>query len=146
MVSHPPVEPPKSAARPALADAAKLFFDFRNQFVVDGIAVGAEVGGIHGVRIVIVRIGVLNEEHDHSRKFACAPILKKLILRLCARELAALQIRDGRLRLEKCNRAGNGLARPAAGNARWEGLPAFGKNNDRAEIHRLPPEFVRSWL
>ena len=44
-----------SEARPALADAAKLFFDRGNQFGLDGVAIRPEVGRVHRVGIVVIR-------------------------------------------------------------------------------------------
>ena len=66
-------------ARPALADAAKLLFDRRDQLVLDGVAVGADVGRVHRVGIVVVGIGVLDLDDEHARKSGRDPLLIELV-------------------------------------------------------------------
>ncbi len=88
-------------ARPALADAAKLLFDERNQFAIDGLAVRADVGRIHGVGIVVVRVGVLDDQEQHARQLAGGPVLIKLVGALRALEREAGYI-GGRRRGAEC--------------------------------------------
>ena len=66
-------------ARPALADAAELFFDGGDEFGFDGVAIGAEVGGVHRVGIVVVRIGVLELHDQHAREVRAGPLLVELV-------------------------------------------------------------------
>ena len=68
-----------SEARPALADGAKLLFDGRNQLVLDGVAVGADVGRVHGVGVVVVGIGVLDLDDEHAREAGRDPLLVELV-------------------------------------------------------------------
>ena len=62
-------------ARPALADAAKLLFDGGHQLGFDGVAVGAEVGGVHGVAVVVERVGVLELDDEEARGVGGGPLL-----------------------------------------------------------------------
>ncbi len=66
-------------ARPALADGAEIFFDRGNQLGFDGVAVRAEVRGIHGVGIVVIRIGVIDLRDEEARKFRRNPLLIELV-------------------------------------------------------------------
>ncbi len=58
------------SARPALADAAILLLDRRNQLVVDGGAIGADVGGVDVVGVVVIGIGILHVDENHARQAA----------------------------------------------------------------------------
>ena len=66
-------------ARPALADAAKLFFDGGDEFGFDGVAVGADVGGVHRVGVVVIRIGVRQLHDQHAREVGAGPLLVELV-------------------------------------------------------------------
>ena len=66
-------------ARPALPDAAEAPFDRRDQLLVDGIAVGPEVGRVHRVGVVVVRIGVLDLHDEEARKARRGPLLEEVI-------------------------------------------------------------------
>ncbi len=66
-------------ARPALADAAKLLFDRRDQFGFDGVAIGADVGRIDRVGIVIERIGMLQLHDQQARRAGRNPGLIVLV-------------------------------------------------------------------
>ena len=57
-------------ARPALAKAAELLFDLRHQLLHDGIAIGAEIGGIHRIAVVIIGIAVVDLDDEHPREAA----------------------------------------------------------------------------
>ena len=46
-----------------------------DQLVRDGVAVWPEVGRIHGVRIVIIRVGVLDLDDDHAWIIGAGPFL-----------------------------------------------------------------------
>ena len=67
----------EGGARPALADAAILLLDGGDQLVVDGGAVGADVGGVDDVGVVVVGVGVLDVDQDHARQAAVGPVLKE---------------------------------------------------------------------
>src|ERR1700680_297822 len=60
-------------ARPALPDAAELLLDRRDQLLRDGIAVGADVCGIHRVGIVVVGIGMLGFKGDYPGAGCAGP-------------------------------------------------------------------------
>src|SRR5262249_33370368 len=65
-------------ARIGLANDAELFLQVGNQFGHDRVAVGAIVGGVYGVRVVIVDGGVLKGDGDHAREICRGPALVKL--------------------------------------------------------------------
>ena len=58
---------------------AEFLFDRGNQFGFDGVAVGAQVRGIHGVGIVVIRIGVIDLRNEEARKFRRDPLLIELV-------------------------------------------------------------------
>src|SRR5262249_26154329 len=66
-------------SRPTFPNAPELPLDGRNELVLNGIAVRAHIRGVHRIRIVIVRIRVLNLEDEHARKFRRGPLLVKLV-------------------------------------------------------------------
>jgi len=70
---------PVQEPRPALADATKLFFDRRDQFRFNGIAVRAEIGGVDGVGIVVKGIGVIDFSDKNARKIGARPSLVELV-------------------------------------------------------------------
>ena len=129
-------------ARPALADAAKFFFDVGDEFAIDGFAVGADVGGIHGVGIIVIRIGVLDEEKQHARELAGGPILIELIAGLLAFELEAGEAGLGRSGAEAAEIFGE-MALIDEERIVRVGMrgPAFGNDDDGAEVHGVAPEF-----
>src|SRR5208337_2964352 len=64
---------------PALADAPELFLNRRDQFRLDGVAIGAEVRGIHRVGIVIVRIGMIDFRNQDAWEPRRNPLLIELV-------------------------------------------------------------------
>ena len=66
-------------ARPALADAAELFLNRGNQLGFDGVAVGAEVGGIDRVGIVVIGIGMIDLRDQEARESRRDPMLIELV-------------------------------------------------------------------
>jgi hypothetical protein len=127
---------------PALADAAELLFDGGDEFAIDGFAVGADVGGIDGVGVIVIRIGVLDEEEQHARELAGGPVLIELVARLRDLESEARQARVGRRGAEAVEVVGE---MALIDQQRIVGIgmrrPAFGKDNDGAEVHRMAPKF-----
>src|SRR5262249_13686727 len=79
-------------ARPALADSAIVLLDVGDQLPRDGIAVGPDVRGIYGIRIVEVRCRVLDCDQDESRKTARGPVLIELVSVLRCAEFSAFEI------------------------------------------------------
>ena len=69
----------EGGASPALADAAELLLDRGDQLLVDGRPVGADVGGVYVVAVVVVGVGVLDVEHDDARQTAGGPVLEELV-------------------------------------------------------------------
>ena len=106
-------------ARPAGADAAVLLLDVGDQLVRDRVAVGAEIGRVHRVGIVVVRIGVLDLDDDHAREVRPRPFLVELVGVLLLDAVVAgevkalavlgLQVRVGR-RLAKAVEVGGKVA------------------------------------
>src|SRR5579859_1921323 len=133
-----------NGAGPSLADASKLFFDGGDKFTIDGFAVRADVGGIDGVGVIVVGIGVLDEEEQHARELAGGPVLIKLKLRL-----GALEGEAGHAGVRRRGAEAGEVAREMAvihekGIAGvGMGSPAFGKDHDGAEVHGLAPEFCK---
>ncbi len=66
-------------ARPALSDAAELFLDGGNEFGLDGVAIRPEVGGVHRVGIVVIRVGVIDVRDQDARKAGRNPLLIELV-------------------------------------------------------------------
>ncbi len=64
---------------PSLADAAELFLDRRNQFVFYSVAVGSEIRRVHRVGIVVIRVGVLDLNHQKPGKARSGPLPIKLV-------------------------------------------------------------------
>jgi hypothetical protein len=54
--------------RPALSDAAELPLDMGDELVGDGVAVRAQIGRIHGVGIVEIRVRMMDGHQDHAGK------------------------------------------------------------------------------
>ncbi len=131
--------PPKSA------------LDLGNQLPIDGIAIRAQVGGIHRVAVVIVRIGVLYLDHEEAREVRTRPLpverVRLLLLDpVVARQVKAVreirfQVRIRRRRAE----FGNVVRKMPVEN--HEGISRPGmcreplwQQHMRAEIHIAPPE------
>ena len=66
-------------ARPSLTDGAELFFQHRNQFGFDGVAVRTEIRRVHCVGIVVVRIGVVDLRDQDAREVWRDPLLVELV-------------------------------------------------------------------
>ena len=66
-------------AGPALSDTAELLFDRRNKFGLDGVAVGPKIRRVHGVGIVIVRVGGINFRDQYAGKAGRNPLLIELV-------------------------------------------------------------------
>ena len=115
-------------ARPAGADAAEALLDLRDQLLVDGIAIGTQVRRVHRVAVVVVRIGVLDLDHEEAREVRGDPLLVERIRLLLldpvvAGEVEALgvvglevRIRRGGAELRRCP-PGSGRGTPSADSA-----------------------------
>ena len=86
----------EGGAGPALADAAVLLFDGGDELFVDGGAVGAEVGGVDGVGVVVVGVGVLDVEEEDVGEAAGGPVLEEFVTVTGAAELGAFEAGGGR--------------------------------------------------
>ncbi len=64
---------------PALADAAELRFDGGEELIHDGVAVGAEVGAVDGVGVVIEGVGVLDLDDEEAGEAGRGPLLEELV-------------------------------------------------------------------
>ena len=64
--------------RPPLPDPAVAAFDLGNEFVGDGVAVRAEVLGVHRVGVVVVGVRVLDLHHQHPGEVVARPVLVEL--------------------------------------------------------------------
>ncbi len=124
-----------------MADAAKLLFDRGDEFAIDGFAVGAHVGGIDGVGIVVIRIRVLHQQEQHAGELAGGPVLVKLVLSLGAFEGIAGHAGLGRRGAEAGEVAGK-MAVIYEERIVGVGMggPAFGDHDDSPEVHRTTPE------
>ncbi len=138
--------------RPALADSAKLLFDGRNQLCFDGVAIGAHVGRVHGVGVVIEGVGVLNLDDQHPRKARRNPLLIELVGLLLldavvagqveALAVVGLQIRVGRRGAEVAEIIHKMVVKDDQREARVGVLvEALGHQHDGAQEHRPAPEF-----
>ena len=68
-----------SEACPALADGAELLFDGGNQLGFNGRAVGADVGGVDGVGVVVKGVGMLNLEDEIAGEAGGDPLLVEVV-------------------------------------------------------------------
>ena len=60
---------------PAFVDAAELGFDLGDELGFEGVAVGAEVGGVYGVGVVIEGVGVLELDDEDAGEVGRGPLL-----------------------------------------------------------------------
>ena len=122
-----------------------------DQLVGDGVAVGAEVLRVHRVRVVVVRVGVLDLDEEVARIVGRGPVLVELIRQLLLGAVVALPVKPlgvlGRqIRIRR-------LLAPSADRVRKvpvvddEGITgvrvrvvALGQQDVRAEVHRTAPE------
>src|ERR1035437_8410735 len=84
-------------SRPALADAAKLALDSRDQLGLDCIAVRTQIRRIHGVRVVVIRICMLQLHDQHAWRAWRNPRLVVLVgllllYAVVARKVKALRV------------------------------------------------------
>jgi hypothetical protein len=63
----------------------------RDQLAHDRVAVGADVRRVHGVAVVVERIGVLDLEHEEARKAGAGPGLVELVRLLLLDPVVAVQ-------------------------------------------------------
>src|ERR1044071_7212281 len=77
-------------AGPALADAAEALFDFGEQLVIDGVAVGPLVCGVDCVGVVIELGWMLDFDNKESWKIGSRPCLIKAISFLLLDEVVAV--------------------------------------------------------
>ncbi len=139
-------------ARPALANGTELLFERGDEFGLDGFAVGAEVGGVDGVGIVVVGIRVIDLRDEQTREFRCDPLLVKLVLLFLLDAVVAgdveafaevgLQIRIGRLGAEAFEVVIEVIFKNCEREVRAGMLvEAFGDEDVGAEKHWAAPEF-----
>ncbi len=122
-----------------------------NQLLHDGVAVGPEVGGVHGVRVVVVGIGVLNFNHDRAWEIRPGPVLVELIGVLLLHPVVALHIEASR-EVGRQVRIGRRLAPARDGGGEVPvvdeervlrvrmRVEALGQQHVHAEMHRPAPE------
>ena len=79
-------------ARPALADAAELGLDGGHQFGFDGGAPGADIGGVDGVRVVVVGVRVLDLDGKEAWEAGRDPLLVFLVSLLLLDEVVAREV------------------------------------------------------
>ena len=138
-------------ARPALADASELLLDGRNQLRLDRVAVRADIGRVHRIGIVIVRIGVLNFDDEHAREAGADPLLVELVSLLLldavvAAEVEAfavvgLEIGIGRLSAKIVEAVDKVVVKDDQREARVRMVvESFGHKHDGGEIHGPSPE------
>ncbi len=112
-------------ARPWLVDHAETRFDGRNQFLLDGIAIGPVVGRIHRVGIVVIGRGMLQRHHDHARRAVGQPVLVEVVVlavetHRCAQREMTLVIHDRVVHMRML-------------------VVATRQQHRRAKVDRLPP-------
>src|SRR5579884_189840 len=108
---------------PTLSDAAELLFNRWNQLIHDRIAIGSDVRGVHGIRIVVIRISVVDYNPEELRQFATCPVV------LNAPKGAGYIWREMVL-LNHHRIMGIGVF-----------MPAGGQDDLRIDKHRTAPEF-----
>ena len=63
----------------------------RHQLLHDRVAVGPQVGGVHGIRVVVVRIGVLDLDHQHAREGRPGPLAVEVVRGLLLDAVVAVE-------------------------------------------------------
>src|SRR5581483_10516375 len=109
---------------PPLAYGTKLLLDVWNQLLRDRVAIRSQVGRVHRVRVIEVRIRMLDLQDDYSRQSSRRPILKELVtilrgqlrlwifdprrrwLRAKRRELRDVAMKMGLLHYQRISRIG----------------------------------------
>ncbi len=91
---------PELGTSPAGTNAAELLLDVWDQLLNYGVAVGAQIGRIHCVRIVVIRIGVLDLHDQHAREVGTGPLLKEIVTVRRTHAVARQLSRERRLRAE----------------------------------------------
>ena len=133
-------------AGPALADAAELLFDGGDEFFVDGGAVGAYVGGVDVVGVVVVGIGVLDVEEDDARERAGGPVLERIVAGSVACVGSAVGAGLGQGWLMKGWRLEAGVEVILIDDERIVGVgvlvEAVGEQDPGAEVDVAAPEFA----
>ena len=66
-------------AGPAFAKAAEFFLNVRDELIIDGIAVGAEVSRVDRVGIIVIGIGVLDFNDEEARRVGSRPVFIKIV-------------------------------------------------------------------
>src|SRR5581483_9702750 len=138
--------------RPTLTDSAKFLLDIRDQFGFYSVPVWTQIGRVHRIGIVIVRVGVLYLNDKKTGEMRCSPLLVKFVRLLLldavitrnveALTIVGLQIRIGRLGSKSIK-----ISREMAVINRQRKacfgvlIEAFRNENIRAEIHGPAPEF-----
>ena len=151
MASQPPVDPPYMNRAHPWPMPAEALLDVRDELLDDGVAVGAEVRRVHGVRIVVVRVRVLDLDDQEPREARAGPVLVELVGVLLfgpvvARPVEAVAVHGLQVRV------GGRLAEavevvrkvPVVDDERIPRLrvrvPAFRQQHVRAEEHGPAPE------
>ena len=132
-------------ARPGRADHSEVRLEIRDQLGQDRVTIGAVVGGVHRVRIVEVRCGVLECDGDQPGKIGPRPGVIELRSRLvvvlreegleeggCGRRVVGEAQR--RLQPEMALLVDHGVA------CRGMVVVALGQQHGRAQIDRPTPE------
>src|ERR1017187_848146 len=139
---------------PALTQSAKLFFNRRNQFVLDCVSVRSDIGGIHRIRIVVIRVGVLDLDDEHARESGRCPLLIKLVGFLLLDPVIAgkmesfaivgLQVRVGWRGAEVAEIGYEMIVKDNQRKMRIGMLiESFGHKHNRTDEHGPPPELCQ---
>ena len=146
-----PGRPAVGETRPALPDAAEPLFDVRQQLVHDRVPVGAEVGRVHRVRIVVVGVCVLDLDDDHARHVRSGPLFVEGVGVLLLDSVVALQVETLAVFGLEIGVGGHFAKAPelrgevpVVDDQRIASLgmlvEALGYEHPCAELHRPPPE------
>ncbi len=107
-------------SRPTLSDAAEPTFDFGNQFIGDGIAIGSQVFRVDRIGIIIVRVRMFDLYGKDPGKARSRPLLIEVIgfplfdlLIICDAESGARIVRQVLLRGRRPEAAGNRMGNAA---------------------------------
>ena len=123
--------------RPALPNPAKLLLHRRNQLRLNRIPIRPQVRRVHRIRIVIVRIRMLNLHHQNPRKLRTDPLLILLVSLLLLNPVVPLQ--DETAPNNPASNSGPAESSENHQTPSQSGRERSSADNARSDARRTPP-------